>query len=329
LRRDSTRCSPPCRHHPPDARLPRRDIHISCEVEQPDGGPGPWFELWIDDRYELSSRWLWRCEDRVLGRLNRWTLDATPDRLHLHAGLVSRNDHAVLVVGPSGAGKSTLVAALVLDGWTYHTDEMIGIDLATGALHGHPRALTLKPGSWGLFELPTLRDARRMPSRARAHLPPGELGGASSDAIESCTTIVFVRPGNAWPALETMAPVQAAAGLMAESLDAERAGPAGMQRIVELASTTPSFSLTTGELDATVGLLRPALTGERRSPVSADRFGPPLSGSASAFHAAVLGWAIGNAGLLYDTNTGTLLQLDHMGAETSRLLFSSDRSTPS
>ena len=41
--------------------------------------------------------------DALVDRLDRDVLDATPTRLHVHAGVVRRDDRAVVVLGPSPA----------------------------------------------------------------------------------------------------------------------------------------------------------------------------------------------------------------------------------
>lgn len=57
--------------------------------------------------------------------------DALPELLWLHAGAVAQ-EYGVLLCGTWGRGKSTLATALVGRGWTYLSDDVAPIDLATG-----------------------------------------------------------------------------------------------------------------------------------------------------------------------------------------------------
>ena len=64
--------------------------------------------------------------------------------LLLHAASVERGGRALLMTGESGAGKSTLTMLLGEAGWRLMGDEFALLDLAGGALHPFPRAISLK-----------------------------------------------------------------------------------------------------------------------------------------------------------------------------------------
>jgi hypothetical protein len=76
--------------------------------------------------------------DRIIER-------AAPSLL-LHAGVLVRDDRAILLVGASGAGKTTMCRALVARGAKYMTDEIAAID-AELRVRGLPRPLSLAPDS--------------------------------------------------------------------------------------------------------------------------------------------------------------------------------------
>lgn len=84
--------------------------------------------------------------EAIIHLLDRWVVDASPSRLHIHGGCVSREGEAVLVVGASGDGKSTLVTELARGGYSYLTDEIVSVKPADGSVTGLLRPIVLKPG---------------------------------------------------------------------------------------------------------------------------------------------------------------------------------------
>jgi HprK-related kinase A len=64
--------------------------------------------------------------------------------LMLHAGVVERDGHALILPAVPGSGKSTLTAALALRGWRLLSDEFGLLDWRTGLLVPLPRAIPLK-----------------------------------------------------------------------------------------------------------------------------------------------------------------------------------------
>lgn len=65
-------------------------------------------------------------------------VDVHPELLWLHAGAAASDERAVLLCGAWGSGKSTLVGHLCSMGWTYLSDDIVPIDLATGRLVSFP-----------------------------------------------------------------------------------------------------------------------------------------------------------------------------------------------
>lgn len=62
----------------------------------------------------------------------------------LHAAAVARDDRVVLLAGESGAGKTTLTLALLDAGWTYLSDDLAPVEIATGLVHPFPKPLGVK-----------------------------------------------------------------------------------------------------------------------------------------------------------------------------------------
>lgn len=97
--------------------------------------------------------------------------------LMLHAAVLERGGHAVVMPGDPGAGKSTLTAALMLDGWRLLSDEIALIDRDDGLLYGLARPVSLKNASIDLI---------------RAHSDQAVLGEAARDTHKG--TVAHLRP---------------------------------------------------------------------------------------------------------------------------------------
>ncbi len=64
--------------------------------------------------------------------------------LIIHAAVVERNGHALILPAPPGSGKSTLCAALVHSGWRLLSDELALVDLDNDAVWPLCRPVSLK-----------------------------------------------------------------------------------------------------------------------------------------------------------------------------------------
>ncbi len=67
--------------------------------------------------------------------------------LIIHAAVVEKNGHGIIMPAPSGSGKSTLCAALVNRGWRLFSDELALVSLSDGLLVPLPRPVGLKNDS--------------------------------------------------------------------------------------------------------------------------------------------------------------------------------------
>ena len=77
-----------------------------------------------------------------------------PDHVFVHAGVVVRDDRAIVLPGASWSGKTTLVAALVRAGATYFSDEFAVLD-SQGRVHPYPKPLSWRePGELVQVDVP-------------------------------------------------------------------------------------------------------------------------------------------------------------------------------
>lgn len=66
------------------------------------------------------------------------------DYLIIHAAVIEKDGHAVILPAPPGSGKSTLCAALVNNGWRLLSDELALIRVSDGKVVPLPRPVSLK-----------------------------------------------------------------------------------------------------------------------------------------------------------------------------------------
>ncbi len=67
--------------------------------------------------------------------------------LIIHAAVLEKQGHAVVMPAPPGSGKSTLCAALSQRGWRLLSDELALVNLADGSIAPLPRPVSLKNAS--------------------------------------------------------------------------------------------------------------------------------------------------------------------------------------
>jgi hypothetical protein len=308
-------------------------IDVAPYGQDPPGRANATYCVSIDgDRSAAQYGWLSACEDWLLAEFTRWVLDDESDRVHLHAGLVERRGAGLMLVGPSGCGKSTLTAHLVRRGWSYHTDEMVGLDLdAPTTASCFSRPIALKPGSWPWFsELPSVRSASLLvPRLERVHVPTSELGASRGRDGSRIGAVVFLGHPGAGGELVRVGPSEAVELLTMDALDLGRAGAAGMAALVELARHAHLVKLVVRDLDRAETLLSTLLDETLTRPREAMALGirpgarPRPSGVLAPVDADavvvpdddVIGWLLEDGCVVYGLEGGVLVRLDPSGAE--------------
>lgn len=296
---------------------------------------GPWpnradlaerrHQVFIDGIIHLQTHVTWQVDDVLLGHLNGRALGVDVDDLHLHAALVSRRGVGLLLLGASGSGKSTLAVHLARRGWTLHGDEMVVVE-ADGAVRAFTRPPTLKRGSWPFFaDLPSVpRPDAEDPARDRAHVPFAEIdvdAPRDRDRPVRPVAAIFVGHGASEVGLRPRTPTDALAGLVADTLDLERAGRRGFDRVVGLADGIPAFDLDGGSPDESADVLEHLV--DQASPA-------PSAGPVSAEAANERGglWRLGGQAVVYDLVTGRVATVDDATATVVGSRLGRRRSAP-
>jgi hypothetical protein len=206
--------------------------------------------------------------DQVVSLLLRISLEQEAGRLHLHAGYVAWSGRGVLIAGTDGSGKSTLVAKLVLRGFDYFTEELVGFDRAQN-VSSFPKPLSLTAGSFSvLAEVDPARTGVGSASAKVWHVPatalrPGCLGTQAQPAA-----LVFVRyVASARVEIEDLHPAEAARRLLADSPDPPATGADGMRRAADLCAGLRCVELTYGDDERAILAVRTLAEANATTPL--------------------------------------------------------------
>ena len=191
--------------------------------------------------------------------INYRLIATRPEYLQLHAATLAHGGNGVLLVGNSGCGKSTLTAALAARGWGYLCDEFALIDPDTLHLHGFPKALCIKAGSFDLLEQRGLPLWRRRPYvkvfKGRVgYISPHDVNVAEGDV--PIRLIVFPRyTGGERTAAYPVLGSEAAFSLAANAFNRSAFGDRVVSMLGEIVRGARCLTLETGDIEETGDLL--------------------------------------------------------------------------
>lgn len=131
--------------------------------------------------------------NRLMAELNIRALEGVPD-LACHAGVVSLEGRAVAFPAPSGGGKSTLVAACLLAGFDYVSDEALCVEFGSAEVVPYPKPLRLS--AWSLRRLELLDSPFSVGAQGEALVTAErDLGGRLASRPLSLHAVVLPEPG--------------------------------------------------------------------------------------------------------------------------------------
>lgn len=188
----------------------------------------------------------------------------------LHAAAVVVGDVVVALPGVPQAGKSTLTTQLVIDGFGYLTDEVLGLAPQSLRVAGFPKRITLERGSWSLFpRVEADADAATHdafdPSRVRWIDPRALHANALSwrgRPLELGLAVVARYQAGATLAWDRLGPVDALTELLANSFNLRAMGRVGLETLRGVATSVPFYRLTHGGIDAAAPAIRDILVSE-------------------------------------------------------------------
>ena len=254
----------------------------------------------------------------VVSAVGRLALDADPSRLHLHCAALSIGGRGVLISAASGTGKTVLAATLARRGWTYVSDEAVGLDTDSSAAYGFPKPLLLKQGGPALApyvapahpSLGSLIDAWSVPAST--------IPAAIADELEPALVVILRRADDGStdepPVPRPMHPVEAAVALMSQSLDPERFGLGAVAVVARLVSHCLCVMLPVGPPDATAEIIEQLIIAPH-SPMTAVELASPDPGASDwRIPSSVRSVMIGERAVLHNNIAGGVVApLDEAG----------------
>lgn len=180
------------------------------------------------------------------------------DHLVLHAGVVERRGHAVVLPALPGSGKSTLTAALVCRGYRLLSDEFAVLRLSDGMAVPMLKPLALKNESIDIIRA-FARGAvlgPRFPKTRKgtvAHMAPDEASVAKRRTAARPSLIVFPRyTAGAELQLVPVPSSRAFTRLAVNSFNYARLGPDGFDAVGDLVESCECYSLQYSSLDEAI-----------------------------------------------------------------------------
>lgn len=212
--------------------LPRSDRPLHAKIF----ADGPRFRMWTDLEgwFAIDPESLTvtvpacddpiRLEERVLGFPLLLSFLPRGD-LPLHAAAVEIDGTALLLAAPGHFGKTTLAAAFLGAGFRVLTEDIACCRISeTPAILPGPAMLRVRRPSYERLDFPSTRVVAREPGRIHLALEGAARGTGEPVPLRG---VVFLRPGDAGPAIERVPPTTALPDVWALSLklpsDAARA----------------------------------------------------------------------------------------------------------
>lgn len=260
--------------------------------------------------------------DMLVSRLNRLSLDADPDRLHLHAAAVAKRGRGVLISAPGGTGKTTLAAALVSRSWDYLTDEMVALAPGDPAMTGFAKPLTIKQSGRSLFaDLEQHRVAFGPSAGTSWHVPVSGLGGRPIRCAVPAFLVFLSRDAESTTAEPAWAPLHRAdsvVALMQESMDVGRFGSGALALVAEVAGRCQAVQVEAGAPHATAAmvaeLLAEATGSDRRQSGQLTRDTRSEYASEFTVTESVVSVELDDRVVVHDLRTGKLASFDEAGS---------------
>ncbi len=186
--------------------------------------------------------------------------------LTLHAGVIAKENNAIILPGASGSGKSTLSAAMGWRGWRFLSDEFALIEPTSMQVHPYPRPVSLKNNSIAVMQeiAPAENFSATFPKTIKgsiSYLRPN--AHALENMQTRATPRLLVFPQYAAKAavnLQPMDPQECLVRLIAGSGNYDRMGEHSFAAVMNLVSNCPAYTLTYANFDDADRILQELLS---------------------------------------------------------------------
>jgi HprK-related kinase A len=175
--------------------------------------------------------------------------------LTLHAGVIAKNNQAIILPGASGSGKSTLSAAMGWRDWRFLSDEFALIKPDTIEVHPYPRPVSLKNNSIAVMReiAPHENFSAIFPETIKgsiSYLRPSAQSLSEMHTLATPQLLVFPQYAKAASvSIEPMAAPEALVRLIAGSANYDRMGEHSFYAVTQLLEKCPAYTLTYSNFD--------------------------------------------------------------------------------
>ncbi len=201
--------------------------------------------------------------------INNQVLHTYTEYFQLHAGVMARDNRAVVFTGKSGTGKTSLAAALLARNWKYVCDEFALIDPDSLLVYPFPKPLSIKPSGLELIrklELPICDQDWVSPKvdRRFTYVVPGEVRADCLAAPCAIDVILFAtRRDHMPPRLTRLSESEAAMTLYRLGLNTQNLKRAGFDTAVALARRTRCYEVNLGSLEHDCDMIESLMSESR------------------------------------------------------------------
>jgi HprK-related kinase A len=175
--------------------------------------------------------------------------------LTLHAGVIAKNNQAIILPGASGSGKSTLSAAMGWRDWRFLSDEFALIKPDTVEVHPYPRPVSLKNNSIAVMQeiAPRENFSAIFPETIKgsiSYLRPSVESLSEMHNLSTPQLLVFPQyTKGAAVSVESMEAPEALVRLIAGSANYDRMGEHSYYAVTQLVEKCPAFTLVYSNFD--------------------------------------------------------------------------------
>ena len=201
--------------------------------------------------------------------INQQVLQTHAEYFQLHAGVMARDNGAVVFTGKSGTGKTTLAAALLARDWKYVCDEFALINPDSLLVYPFPKPLSIKQSGLDLIrelELPICDRDWVSPKvdRRFTFVVPWEIRADCLAAPCAINVILFAtRREHMPPRLTRLSDSEAAMTLYRLGLNTHNLKRAGFDAAVSLARRTRCFEVNLGSLEHDCDMIESLMSESR------------------------------------------------------------------
>ncbi len=190
--------------------------------------------------------------NKLVAQINIKFVKAYPQHA-VHAGVVAWQGKAVCFPGWSGRGKSTMVAACLLEGMAYVSDEALLLDFNSALALPYPKPIGVSAWSRRAVGLPATAEHAcpvRESGPCRWDLPfptAEELGAVTVDAPLPVGHVVLLDRNSERPAISRLAANQVQLALLQQSVNHYRHPAESFRVTARIAQTARAWSLAVGD----------------------------------------------------------------------------------